>query len=125
MVRLFFDFPIEKSYFPYDLTSVCSQVPVLDDVQDVTLAETLKNELVALFSCGNKAPPQLWKLEIVRNGETGKEHSRLTLRYDAVFFSCFITHANEVSLIAPDIHICLKPRLISLDLAILAGGTRN
>ncbi|XP_006463427.1 hypothetical protein AGABI2DRAFT_187019 [Agaricus bisporus var. bisporus H97] len=74
---------VEKRLIVFNMETkqIECQVPVLDDVQDVTLAETLKNELVALFSCGNKAPPQLWKLEIVRNGETGKEHSRLTLRH--------------------------------------------
>jgi len=57
-----------------------SQVPVLNDIRDVTLVETHKHELVALISYENMAPPQLWKLEILKDRENGRESSRLTLR---------------------------------------------
>jgi len=57
-----------------------SQVPVLNDVRDVTLVEAQKHELVALISYENTAPPQLWKLEILKDRENGRESSRLTLR---------------------------------------------
>lgn len=68
----------------YALMPVGSQVPVLNDVRDITL-ETHRGESVALISYENKAPPQLWKLEILRGGETGRESSRLTLRYALLF----------------------------------------
>ncbi|RPD69485.1 WD40 repeat-like protein [Lentinus tigrinus ALCF2SS1-7] len=48
------------------------RVPVLHDVRDITLA---RNDQVALVSYENKAPPQLWKLEPV------KDSVRLSLRH--------------------------------------------
>jgi len=57
-----------------------SQVPVLDDVRDITLVEAHKHELVALISYEDMAPPQLWKLEILKDRENGRESSRLALR---------------------------------------------
>ncbi|KAF9450606.1 WD40 repeat-like protein [Macrolepiota fuliginosa MF-IS2] len=67
--------------FNMELHQIECQVPVLNDVRDITLVETKKNELVALISYENKAAPQLWKLEIVRDRESGRESSRLTLRH--------------------------------------------
>jgi hypothetical protein len=52
----------------------------LNDVHNITLAEMRKGELVALISYENKAPPQLWKLEILKDRENGNDSSRLTLR---------------------------------------------
>lgn len=69
-----------------------SATPVLNDVKDITLARNTRNGLVALVSYEDKvriviediagfviyptkAPPQLWKLETV------KDVARLTLRY--------------------------------------------
>ncbi|KAJ3781345.1 hypothetical protein GGU10DRAFT_367113 [Lentinula aff. detonsa] len=49
--------------------------PVLNDVKDITLARSSRAGLVALVSYENKAPPQLWKLEMV------KDVARLTLRH--------------------------------------------
>ncbi|KAJ4474338.1 hypothetical protein J3R30DRAFT_3295652 [Lentinula aciculospora] len=49
--------------------------PVLNDVKDITLARNTRAGLVALVSYENKAPPQLWKLEMV------KDVARLTLRH--------------------------------------------
>lgn len=66
------------------LTWLDSQVPVLNDVRGITLAELQKGELVALISYENKAPPQLWKLEILKEAkdrENSQESSRLMLRY--------------------------------------------
>lgn len=57
------------------------QVPMLSDVRDITLVEARKHELLALISYENRAPPQLWKLEIVKDRESGRETSRLTLRH--------------------------------------------
>jgi len=62
-------------------------VPVLSDVRSITLVETHRSELVALISYENEAPPQLWKLEIIKGNDLGRESSRLTLRY-ALYSFC-------------------------------------
>jgi hypothetical protein len=124
MVRVFSPLPPKQAIL-YELTPVCSQVPVLNDVRDITLVETPKNELVALISCENKAPPQLWKLEIVRSGEFGREHSRLTLRYATAFFSILLRILMAFSGLPLDIHICPKLLLILRDQATLAGVIWN
>ncbi|KAF9444114.1 hypothetical protein P691DRAFT_787144 [Macrolepiota fuliginosa MF-IS2] len=67
--------------FNMELQQIEYQVPVLNDVRDITLAETIGTGLVALISYENKAAPQLWKLEIVKDRENGRESSRLTLRH--------------------------------------------
>ncbi|KAG1834776.1 WD40-repeat-containing domain protein [Suillus variegatus] len=65
---------VEKQLLVYNIQTkvIENQTPVLNDVRDITLA---KNGQVALVSYENKAFPQLWKLEIV------KDQARLTLRH--------------------------------------------
>ncbi|OJA11366.1 hypothetical protein AZE42_05152 [Rhizopogon vesiculosus] len=65
---------VEKQLLVYNVDTkvIENQTPVLNDVRDITLA---KNGQVALVSYENKAPPQLWKLEMV------KDQARLTLRH--------------------------------------------
>ena len=60
------------------LFSTTSQVPIWHEVRDITLA---RNGNVALVSYENKAPPQLWKLETVRDrtNETTNSIVRLSL----------------------------------------------
>ncbi|KAE9392118.1 WD40 repeat-like protein [Gymnopus androsaceus JB14] len=58
-----------------DTKQIEHATPVLNDVKDITLARNTRNGLVALVSYENKAPPQLWKLETVRDA------ARLTLRH--------------------------------------------
>ncbi|KAG0696113.1 hypothetical protein DFH29DRAFT_1004842 [Suillus ampliporus] len=65
---------VEKQLLVYNVETkvIENQTPVLNDVRDITIA---KNGQVALVSYENKAPPQLWKLEMV------KDQARLTLRH--------------------------------------------
>ncbi|KAI0783765.1 WD40 repeat-like protein [Abortiporus biennis] len=64
----------EKQIIAYNLDKkeIEFRVPVLHDVRDITLA---RNDHVALVSYENKAPPQLWKLDVV------KDAARLSLRH--------------------------------------------
>ncbi|EMD35391.1 hypothetical protein CERSUDRAFT_116166 [Gelatoporia subvermispora B] len=64
----------EKQIIAYNLDKkeIDNRVPVLHDVRDITLA---RNDQVALVSYENKAPPQLWKVETV------KDTARLSLRH--------------------------------------------
>ncbi|KAA1472517.1 WD40 repeat-like protein [Dentipellis sp. KUC8613] len=65
----------EKQIIAYNLDKkeIENQVPVLHDIRDITLA---RNDQVALVSYEFKAPPQLWKLEMVRSTT-----ARLSLRH--------------------------------------------
>ncbi|KZT69194.1 WD40 repeat-like protein [Daedalea quercina L-15889] len=58
--------------FNLDKKDIENRVPVLHDVRDITLA---RDDQVALVSYENKAPPQLWKLDMV------KDTARLSLRH--------------------------------------------
>ncbi|KAI0701045.1 WD40 repeat-like protein [Cytidiella melzeri] len=64
----------EKQILVYNMekNEIENRVPVLHDVRDITLA---KDGHVALVSYENKAPPQLWKLETI------KDTIRLSLRH--------------------------------------------
>ncbi|THH28595.1 hypothetical protein EUX98_g5601 [Antrodiella citrinella] len=64
----------EKQIISYNLDKkeIENRVPVLHEVRDITLA---RNDQVALVSYEDKAPPQLWRLESV------KDSSRLSLRH--------------------------------------------
>ncbi|KAF9063012.1 hypothetical protein BDP27DRAFT_1335856 [Rhodocollybia butyracea] len=68
---------VEKRLTVYNMETdqIEHTTPVLNDVKDITLARNTRTGLVALVSYENKAPPQLWKLENVKDG------SRLTLRH--------------------------------------------
>ncbi|CAK5261896.1 unnamed protein product [Mycena citricolor] len=76
--------PAEKRLMVYNMETMTfeHQTPVLNDVRDVTLARnTTRNGLVALVSYENKAPPQLWKLDLVKDREHPSQMvARLTLR---------------------------------------------
>ncbi|KAF9031656.1 WD40 repeat-like protein [Hymenopellis radicata] len=63
------------------------QTPVLNDVRDITLARNTKHGLTALVSYENRAPPQLWKIDMVKD-HLKHEHNaadnlvaRFTLRH--------------------------------------------
>ncbi|KAH9941858.1 WD40 repeat-like protein, partial [Epithele typhae] len=64
----------EKQIIAYNMVKeeIENRVPVLHEVRDITLA---RNDQVALVSYENKAPPQLWKVESV------KDTVRLSLRH--------------------------------------------
>ncbi|KAI0250714.1 WD40-repeat-containing domain protein [Lactifluus subvellereus] len=72
----------EKRIIAYNLDrkEIENQVPVLHDIRYVTLAQSGQ---FALVSCEFKAPPQLWKLEIVkdRNRPDAPAVRRLSLRH--------------------------------------------
>ncbi|KAJ3806883.1 hypothetical protein F5876DRAFT_90859 [Lentinula aff. lateritia] len=95
----------EKRLTVYNLerNEVEHATPVLNDVKDITLARNTRAGLVALVSYENKAPPQLWKLEMV------KDIARLTLRrVDFAGPSYFGGKSDELVLCAGkagDIHI--------------------
>ncbi|KAF5391042.1 hypothetical protein D9757_003978 [Collybiopsis confluens] len=57
-----------------DTGQVEHTIPVLNDVKDITLAKKTSSSVAALVSYENKAPAQLWELEVVKN------IARLTLR---------------------------------------------
>ncbi|KIK57402.1 hypothetical protein GYMLUDRAFT_46278 [Collybiopsis luxurians FD-317 M1] len=71
---------VEKRLTVYNMetSEMEHTTPVLNDVKDITLAKNTRNGLVALVSYENKAPPQLWKLEIIKGN---KDTARLTLRH--------------------------------------------
>ncbi|KAG6815849.1 hypothetical protein H0H87_010765 [Tephrocybe sp. NHM501043] len=62
--------------------SLPSQTPVLNDVRDITVATSERSGIIALISYENKAPPQLWKLELLKDRENPSlTKGRLTLRH--------------------------------------------
>ncbi|KIJ61612.1 hypothetical protein HYDPIDRAFT_31215 [Hydnomerulius pinastri MD-312] len=72
---------VEKQLLVYNLETktIENQTPVLNDVRDITLA---RNGQVALISYENKAPPQLWKLDVVKDRmDSTTTTARLTLRH--------------------------------------------
>ncbi|KAJ7461797.1 WD40 repeat-like protein [Mycena galericulata] len=76
--------PAEKRLAVYntELKLIEHQTPVLNDVRDVTLARNTRHGLIALVSYENKAPPQLWKMEFVKDRENpALQVARLTLRH--------------------------------------------
>ncbi|KAK7047424.1 hypothetical protein VNI00_006655 [Paramarasmius palmivorus] len=75
---------VEKRLLVYNMETeqIENTTPVLNDVRDITLAKNTRNGLVALVSYEHKAPPQLWKMDLVRDREnTEKLVARLTLRH--------------------------------------------
>ncbi|KAJ7634736.1 hypothetical protein FB45DRAFT_989512 [Roridomyces roridus] len=76
--------PAEKRLVVYntELKQIELQTPVLNDVRDITLARNTKHGLMALVSYENKAPPQLWKMELLKDRENAALLvARLTLRH--------------------------------------------
>ncbi|CAA7264399.1 unnamed protein product [Cyclocybe aegerita] len=75
---------VEKRIIVYntDTKQIESLTPVLEDVRDITLAQSGRSGLVALVSYEHKAPPQLWKLELVKDRDTNTVvTSKLVLRH--------------------------------------------
>ncbi|KAJ7691790.1 hypothetical protein B0H17DRAFT_1062666 [Mycena rosella] len=76
--------PAEKRLAVYnmELKQIEHQTPVLNDVRDVTLARNTRHGLCALVSYENKAPPQLWKMELLKDRENAALLvAKLTLRH--------------------------------------------
>ncbi|KAF7318793.1 Catabolite degradation [Mycena chlorophos] len=84
--------PAEKRLAVYNTETkqIEHQTPVLNDVRDVTLAKNTRQGLVALVSYENKArqrkdndaPPQLWKLDLLKDRENPNMLvAKLTLRH--------------------------------------------
>ncbi|KDR80328.1 hypothetical protein GALMADRAFT_242702 [Galerina marginata CBS 339.88] len=74
---------VEKRLVVYNTETkqIDSLTPVLEDVRSITVAQTSNSGLVALTSYEDKAPPQLWRLEPVKDRETNAVISaRLSLR---------------------------------------------
>ncbi|KAF5379166.1 hypothetical protein D9615_006004 [Tricholomella constricta] len=105
----------EKRLVVYNMATnqVENQTPVLNDVRDITVARTVRSGVIALISYENKAPPQLWKLEMVKDRDNNSiVTARLTLRHtympkvqvDFAGHSYFGGKNNELVL-SGDIHI--------------------
>ncbi|KAL0577193.1 hypothetical protein V5O48_004791 [Marasmius crinis-equi] len=74
---------VEKRLVVYNMETkqIESTTPVLNEVKDITLARRSRSGIVALVSYENKAPPQLWKIDLLKDREnTEKVIARLTLR---------------------------------------------
>ncbi|KAF9233428.1 hypothetical protein BU15DRAFT_53925 [Melanogaster broomeanus] len=72
---------VEKQFLVYNMETklIENQTPVLNDVRDITLA---RNGQMALISYDNKAPPQLWKLDVVKDRmDSTTTTARLSLRH--------------------------------------------
>ncbi|THH11409.1 hypothetical protein EW145_g660 [Phellinidium pouzarii] len=65
-----------SAVYNLDKKEIENQVPILHEVRDITLA---KSGTVALVSYENKAPPQLWKLETVKDRTNETSIIRLSL----------------------------------------------
>ncbi|KAG6888956.1 hypothetical protein C0992_006949 [Termitomyces sp. T32_za158] len=75
---------VEKRLVVYNMGTnlVENQTPVLNDVRDITVATSIEGGIIALISYENKAPPQLWKLELLKDKENPNlTKGRLTLRH--------------------------------------------
>ncbi|KAL1720516.1 hypothetical protein EV715DRAFT_250205 [Schizophyllum commune] len=59
----------EKRLIVYNMETnkVENQTPVLNDVRDITISRNAKHSLTALVSYENKAPPQRWKMDLVKD----------------------------------------------------------
>ncbi|PFH48709.1 hypothetical protein AMATHDRAFT_196130 [Amanita thiersii Skay4041] len=73
----------EKRLVVYNMETdmIENQTPVLNDVKDVTLAASPRGGVMALVSYESKAPPQLWKVDFIRDRFTHSQTTRLTLRH--------------------------------------------
>ncbi|KAF7968597.1 hypothetical protein HWV62_30047 [Athelia sp. TMB] len=72
---------VEKRLIIYNMETqkVENQTPVMHDVRDITIT---KNGLFALISYEDKAPPQLWRIEMVKDREDPSiVTARLNLRH--------------------------------------------
>ncbi|KAL1743517.1 hypothetical protein HDZ31DRAFT_64939 [Schizophyllum fasciatum] len=59
----------EKRLIVYNMETnkIENQTPVLNDVRDITISRNAKHSLTALVSYENKAPPQRWKMDLVKD----------------------------------------------------------
>ncbi|KAF9568278.1 WD40 repeat-like protein [Agrocybe pediades] len=106
---------VEKRLVVYNVETkqIENLTPVLEDVRDITIAQTSGSGLVALVSYEHEAPPQLWKLELVKDRENNKIiTSRLSLRHTYmpkghVDFSgsSYFGGVNNELVLSGDIHI--------------------
>ncbi|KAH6908348.1 quinon protein alcohol dehydrogenase-like superfamily [Coprinopsis sp. MPI-PUGE-AT-0042] len=73
----------EKRLVVYNLETkqIESRIPLLNEVRDITIGTNVRGDWIALVSYENKAPPQLWKIELVRDRENSNTIARLTLRH--------------------------------------------
>ncbi|KAF7986338.1 hypothetical protein HWV62_35326 [Athelia sp. TMB] len=72
---------VEKRLIVYNMETkkVENQTPVMHDVRDITIT---RNGLFALISYEDKAPPQLWRIEMVKDREDPfTQVARLNLRH--------------------------------------------
>ncbi|EIW78840.1 hypothetical protein CONPUDRAFT_155557 [Coniophora puteana RWD-64-598 SS2] len=71
---------VEKRVIVYNMESkhLESQIPVYSDVKDITISRKAN---LALISYENKTPPQLWKLELVKDRDHVSTVMRLSLRH--------------------------------------------
>ncbi|RXW19264.1 hypothetical protein EST38_g6604 [Candolleomyces aberdarensis] len=124
----------EKRLVVYNLETkrVERQMPVLNDVRNITIAEA-RSGTIALISYENKAPPQLWKIELIKEQDSNAMVANLTLRHtympkisvDFAGPSYFGGQNNELVICAGqagDIHIWDQESPILLH---LIRGTRD
>ncbi|KAG6840734.1 hypothetical protein C0991_004752 [Blastosporella zonata] len=74
----------EKRLVVYNMETnlIENQTPVLNDVRDITVATSERSGIIALISYENKAPPQLWKLDLIKDKDNhNMTKGRLTLRH--------------------------------------------
>ncbi|KAJ8693750.1 hypothetical protein PTI98_008717 [Pleurotus ostreatus] len=75
---------VEKRLVVYNMQtqSIENQTPVFNEVRDITLSYNAKHGTVALISYENKAPPQLWRLKMIKDRDnTSVVTARLELRH--------------------------------------------
>ncbi|KAF5369016.1 hypothetical protein D9758_002829 [Tetrapyrgos nigripes] len=75
---------VERRLVVYNMeTGLIENVtPVLNDVRNITLARNTRHGVAALVSYENKAPPQYWKMEIVKDLKNENQMvPKLTLRH--------------------------------------------
>ncbi|KAF5311124.1 hypothetical protein D9619_008077 [Psilocybe cf. subviscida] len=76
---------VEKRIVVYNVEAkqIESMTPILEEVRDITIATSGRHSgHIALVSYENKAPPQLWKLEFIKDKTTNAiTTSRLILRH--------------------------------------------
>ncbi|KAJ8474163.1 hypothetical protein ONZ45_g16045 [Pleurotus djamor] len=68
--------------FNMETQSIENQTPVFNEVRDITISRSAKHGTVALISYENKAPPQLWRLKLIKDRENNSlVTGRLELRH--------------------------------------------
>ncbi|KAL0959814.1 hypothetical protein HGRIS_011496 [Hohenbuehelia grisea] len=75
---------VEKRLVVYNMETkqIENQTPVYNEVRDITISRKWKNGVTALISYENKAPPQLWKLKLIKDRDNNLvQTGRLELRH--------------------------------------------